>query len=64
MTAHVFPPVAEQRCETCFYRRAIEGEAVALDLCCRYAPRPGEIYAARTPAIRWCGEWAPLEVQP
>jgi hypothetical protein len=64
MSNHGFPPVAEQSCDCCFYRRAIEGETVALDLCCRYAPRPGDLYAARTPAVRWCGEWAPKEAQP
>lgn len=57
-----FPPVAQQHCGNCLYQReAGDPEIAHVELCCRYAPKPGPDlqYPARVPAVRWCGEWAP-----
>ena len=58
-----YPPVAEQRCDTCHYYRSVgDGVPFKAELCCRHAPRPGlDQHPARCPSVRWCGEWAPME---
>jgi hypothetical protein len=55
-----FLPASQQNCDNCYYRRSATEGSDSVNLCCRYAPRPGDLYPAKTPAINWCGEWAPV----
>ena len=55
-----YPPLKDQHCSNCRYRRRHRGE----DLCCVRAPELGA--AGMMPLVAscgWCGEWAPGEVE-
>jgi hypothetical protein len=58
-----FPPMAEQSCFNCRYWRRASDDNLTVNLCCRHAPMPSptHLYAARCPAVRWCGEWSPID---
>lgn len=54
-----YPPLQEQFCGNCRFRRA--------GVCRRHAPRPGFrecwqlLFFPEVAPTDWCGEWAPLE---
>jgi len=59
MTSYPYPPLPEQHCSNCRYKRCHQGE----DVCCIYAPSLDAIgLMPLVSAVGWCGEWAPLKV--
>ena len=62
---HGYPPLAEQSCGNCrYYCRHSSADWPDEDLCLIRAPDfTAEGMMPRCSICRWCGEWAPGELQ-